>query len=162
MAASIAPFYQGWENYQRLLVKAVAPLLPEQLELTVADHQWSVSILVRHIVTARIGWFHEWMGEGGAEVEKYSSPILWEDDSKAHPMASELVQGLETTWQMIDTALHRWTAEDMDETFRNPWRSDRPDRSRQWIIWHVLEHDLHHGGEISLTLGTHHIAAIDL
>ena len=31
--------------------------------------------------------------------------------------------------------------------------------SRAWMVWHVLEHDLHHGGEISLTLGMHGIDA---
>ncbi len=34
--------------------------------------------------------------------------------------------------------------------------------SRSWIIYHVLEHDLHHGGEVSLTLGIHGLAAIDI
>ncbi|HEX4716084.1 MAG TPA: DinB family protein [Ktedonobacteraceae bacterium] len=32
--------------------------------------------------------------------------------------------------------------------------------TRQWIIWHVIEHDLHHGGEISLILGTHGLTGI--
>jgi uncharacterized damage-inducible protein DinB len=27
------------------------------------------------------------------------------------------------------------------------------------VVWHVLEHDLHHGGELSLTLGLHGIPA---
>jgi uncharacterized damage-inducible protein DinB len=27
--------------------------------------------------------------------------------------------------------------------------------SRSWVIYHVMEHDLHHGGELSLTLGIH-------
>ncbi len=39
---------------------------------------------------------------------------------------------------------------------------DRPARSRQWIIWHVLEHDIHHGGELSSILGAHGLAAVDL
>ena len=30
------------------------------------------------------------------------------------------------------------------------------------IIWHVLEYDLHHGGELSLSLGMHGLAAPDL
>ena len=34
--------------------------------------------------------------------------------------------------------------------------------SRQWIIWHLIEHELHHGGELSLTLGVHGLAAPDL
>ena len=32
-------------------------------------------------------------------------------------------------------------------------------KSRAWVVWHVLEHDLHHGGEVSLTLGVHGIPA---
>ena len=27
--------------------------------------------------------------------------------------------------------------------------------SRAWILNHVMEHDLHHGGELALTLGMH-------
>jgi uncharacterized damage-inducible protein DinB len=34
--------------------------------------------------------------------------------------------------------------------------------SRAWVIWHLIEHDLHHGGEISLTLGMHGLHAIDI
>jgi len=30
------------------------------------------------------------------------------------------------------------------------------------VIWHLIEHDLHHGGEIALTLGLHGLAAPDL
>ncbi|GER91949.1 hypothetical protein KDW_61110 [Dictyobacter vulcani] len=34
--------------------------------------------------------------------------------------------------------------------------------TRQWVIWHLIEHDLHHGGELSFVLGAHNISAIDL
>lgn len=30
--------------------------------------------------------------------------------------------------------------------------------TRSWVIWHLIEHALH-GGEISLTLGMHELAA---
>jgi uncharacterized damage-inducible protein DinB len=33
---------------------------------------------------------------------------------------------------------------------------------RGWIVWHVIEHDLHHGGEVSFTLGMHGLAAPDI
>ncbi len=40
-------------------------------------------------------------------------------------------------------------ARDLDEVFH-----DGPDEvTRGWIIWHVVEHDLHHGGELSYSLG---------
>jgi hypothetical protein len=34
--------------------------------------------------------------------------------------------------------------------------------TRQWVIWHLIEHDVHHGGEISFALGMHGLAAINL
>ena len=39
---------------------------------------------------------------------------------------------------------------------------NRPSRTRQWIIWHLVEHDVHHGGEISFSLGMHGVAGLDL
>jgi uncharacterized damage-inducible protein DinB len=34
--------------------------------------------------------------------------------------------------------------------------------SRSWVIYHVMEHDLHHGGELSLTLGIHGLPSPNL
>jgi uncharacterized damage-inducible protein DinB len=68
------------------------------------------------------------------------------------------------TWLMIQDALAGWRASDLAQSFQSP-RSDkeiRNQRSRQWIIWHVLEHDIHHGGELSSILGAHGLAAVDL
>jgi uncharacterized damage-inducible protein DinB len=33
---------------------------------------------------------------------------------------------------------------------------------RQWIIWHVIAHDLHHGGELAFTLGKQGISLPEL
>jgi hypothetical protein len=30
------------------------------------------------------------------------------------------------------------------------------------VVWHLIEHDLHHGGEVSLILGMHGLGAPDL
>lgn len=157
---AIAPFYEGWEGYQRLLLDAITPLTLDQLQLRVAPEQWSLSILLRHLVGARVWWFHYWMGEGDNEVlARYDG---WDDDMEAQPSANELVVGLETTWQMVQQALQRWTVADMPQAFPHPTNPTRPDRTRQWIIWHVLEHDIHHGGEISLVLGTHGLPSLNL
>lgn len=34
--------------------------------------------------------------------------------------------------------------------------------TRQWGIWHVAEHDMHHGGELFFTLGMHGLPTPDL
>ena len=116
-------------------------------------------MLVTHIVSARAWWFHTRMGEGSADL----APLgLWDinEEEPLRPKA-ELVAGLERTWQMIQDALARWTPADLDQVFP-PYGEGSFARSRQYIIWHVLEHDIHHGGELSSILGAHGLPAVDL
>ncbi|HEY6285010.1 MAG TPA: hypothetical protein VIX20_05065 [Ktedonobacteraceae bacterium] len=51
---------------------------------------------------------------------------------------------------------------DKDELHSHFFSSQYIILSRQWVIWHVIEHDLHHGGELSFSLGAHNLAAPDL
>jgi len=66
------------------------------------------------------------------------------------------------TWTMIDDCLRRWTPEDLAARFSRQRRSGAQTFTRQWVIWHLMEHDLHHGGEISQILGSHGVPALDL
>lgn len=165
-ALPLTTFYKGWENYQQRLVEMIAPLSTEQLALSAGKHEWSIGLIAQHMVADRVWWFHIWMGEGTSEL----APIAhWDpaDDVEQAPLdAPGLVAGLETTWQMIQDALGRWTAADLDEVFAPPAalneeeREFFPPQTRQWMIWHVLEHEIHHGGELSLALGDYDLPGI--
>ena len=105
--------------------------------------------------------------------------------------AAELVAGLEKTWQLIEKTLAHLTPADLEQVFppldeaervrhakqvepalqpyAQMWlererlaRAVKPTRSRQWIIWGVLEHDIHHGSEISTILGVHGLPVLEL
>jgi uncharacterized damage-inducible protein DinB len=107
-----------------------------------------------------------------------------------HP-AAELVAGLEKTWQMIEATLARRTPADLEQVFAPFSEADRvrhaklvepalqpyaqmwldsarldqevrPAYSCQQIIWGVLEHDIHHGSEISTMLGVHGLPVLEL
>jgi uncharacterized damage-inducible protein DinB len=151
----LAPLYQGWDGYQDHLVKALVPLSPEQLAFQAAPDLRSVGLLATHLVAVRARWLYSVLKEGSEQL----IPIgKWDDSDQPVRSASELVSGLETTWKVIDDALHRWTFADLEGTVRGEVRT----YTRQWVIWHLLEHDLHHGGELSFSLGMHGLAAIDL
>lgn len=154
--ATLAPFYKGWDNYQKLLVEAVAPLTPEQLALQAAPNLRPVWALAAHIVACRAGWFRRRMGEGGPEI---AALVNWDGDDQPVRSAHELVSGLETTWRLIEGCLNRWTPADLEVTFPHPRHTSL---TRQWILWHVIEHDLHHGGELFFTLGMHGLPTPDL
>jgi uncharacterized damage-inducible protein DinB len=63
---------------------------------------------------------------------------------------------------MIHDCLERWTSDDLAVGFTRTRPTGTQTYTRQWVVWHLVEHDLHHGGEISLILGTHGVPALDL
>lgn len=162
-APSLNEVYAGWGDYLAMVVRAIAPLDGEQLGLSAAPGLWPVRMLASHIVSARKWWFHDWMGEGGAAWDEYES---WDDlEEMATRKAPVLVRALEQTWSLMSASLVRWTTADLEDKFTRPTPNaagERPERSRGWIVWHVAEHDVYHGGEISLTLGMHGLRGLDL
>jgi len=74
-----------------------------------------------------------------------------------------LTEAFERTWAMVDEALRRWTAEDLVVEFTRTRRNGEVETfTRAWVVWHLIEHDLHHGGEISQILGSNGIPALEL
>ncbi|HXY73051.1 MAG TPA: DinB family protein [Actinomycetota bacterium] len=172
MAYSNQPFYDGWEDHQRHLLDALRDLTPEQMGLRAAPDQWSVWQLAGHTAGARVYWFHDVLGEGDPairdmfRVTSTTVPGLpvedagWEDDENHPRTAAEIVEGLERSWTMIDECLRRWTPDDLAAETSRPGRSRT--FTRQWVIWHLIEHDVHHGGAISLILGSNGLQGLDV
>src|SRR5262245_42985456 len=159
-ATVLAPFYAGWEVYQRHLVRALAPLSPDQLALRAAPHLRSVGMLGTHLVGVRAGWLYYVLQE---RDERLAALAQWSERDRPVRSAAELISGLETTWQVVQTALDRWTVADLSAPFYDTDDNGEDEvYTLQWVIWHLIEHDLHHGGELSFMLGMHHLPAIDL
>jgi uncharacterized damage-inducible protein DinB len=155
----LVPLYKGWDVYQQQLVKAITPLAAEQLALRAAPQLRSVGMIAAHIVGARVRWFHRLMGEGNVDIHLLG---MWDRPDAPARSATELVEGLEDSWQLIQNSLAHWTLADLGYVFEGTYEGEQYSLTRQWIIWHVIEHDLHHGGEISLTLGAHGLLGMDL
>ncbi len=152
---TLTTFYASWKEYQDHIKNALAPLTAEQLTLRAAPHLRSIGENAKHIIGCRIGWFTYTLGEdAGADAELFKG---W-DDSGPHT-AAELVHALDRTWQLMTDCIARWSSDDMRQTFPDEWDGQVVHVSRAWVVYHVLEHDLHHGGELSLTLGMHGIPA---
>lgn len=70
--------------------------------------------------------------------------------------ASDLVSGMAATWRVMQETLARYTPARLEETVEDEDDDGQVVTfTRGWVIWHVFEHDLHHGGEISFSLGMH-------
>jgi uncharacterized damage-inducible protein DinB len=167
---ALEPFRYGWAKHQIRLIETIRPLTAEQLDYRTAPHQWTVWQLAAHMAGSAVYWFHDVLGEGDAatrdlfRVEHTTVPGLapedaqWEDDETHPRSAPELVDALERAWALVDDCLQRWTADDLETSVEQAGRQHH----RGWVVWHVLEHDLHHGGEISQVLGTNGLTGLDL
>lgn len=156
-AFSLITLHDYWDNYRQRVNAALAPLSAEQLALPAAPNQ-PIGELFGHLVGARFWWFHQWMGE-----PEPPALVDWGTDQDLRD-ATSLLNALELTWQVISPALRRWTAADMQQVFPPP-ASVAPGRAsctREWIVWHVLEHEIHHGGELSLALGSHGLQPLEM
>ncbi len=151
--------YESWRGYHEKLRNSIAPLTNEQLLLQPAARMWPLAQIVQHIISVRAGWFSGTLQEDDEAMNEYMS---WGQRDSPARSAVELVRGLNETWAFIEARLQRWTPSDCARTFPDEWDGQEYEVSRSWVIYHVMEHDLHHGGELSLTLGIHGLAALGL
>lgn len=63
---------------------------------------------------------------------------------------------------MIQATLDAWTPYDLAATYRHTFRGTTYTVTRQWTLFRILAHDIHHGGQLSLLLDTQDADAPDL
>jgi uncharacterized damage-inducible protein DinB len=175
LPAAMRVIYNGWVQYQANLADMLRGLSDEQLGLRPASGDWAVWQIASHMAGARMYWFHVNLGQGDPalagmfKVQHTTVPGLplehagWEDDEDHPRSAGEIVDALERTWRVIEDCLERWTPRDLElEFIQQPAEPGDVPLSRAWVIWHLIEHEVHHGGQISLILGSNGIPVQDI
>ena len=158
-SSTLDVIYVNWRGYQEKLCNCIASLTNEQLSLKPAAHMWPLGQIVQHIISVRAGWFSGTLQDEDAAMTTY---MEWGQRESPDRSGAELARGLDETWAFIESRLQRWTADDRAQTFPDEWNGQVYEVSRSWVIYHVLEHDLHHGGEASLILGMNGLQTLDL
>jgi len=141
-----------WIVVRSGLFQALDELTDAQLGFVHREGMWSLGTVARHIANAEEGWFRyaatrelaEWPGESTAQ----DFPTV--ESIKA--LLSEVHAHTETFLKTLDAA-------DLDRALEMPWGEKL---SLRQIIWHVLEHEIHHRGEIYLMLGLLGLEAPDV
>lgn len=157
--STLDTIYENWAGYNAKLRAAVAPLTVEQLTAQPAPHMWPLGQIVQHIISVRIGWFCYTLQDEDEVMLAYGE---WGQRESPARSGAELARGLDETWAFIESRLRRWSPEECAQTFPDEWDGQTWDVSRSWVIYHVLEHDLHHGGEVSLILGMNGLLGVDV
>src|SRR5689334_22702945 len=159
--------YKGWDSHQQALTNAVTPLTPEQLAWRPSPKHATVNELIGHIAGSRLWWFYKMGAPGSVVLARQIAPwagetfdagdsdelnrwleanLQWEEPLTQTP--GEALRWLAASWQMIETTLHTWTVADLARTYRHIRAGQIYAVTRQWTLWRILSHDLHHGGEL--------------
>lgn len=158
--ATLDVIYENWWTYNAKLSAAIAPLTDEQLRLQPSPRMWPLGQVVQHIISVRAGWFSGTLQDHDDAMEAY---MEWGQRESPFRSAAELAHGLDETWAFIESRLLRWTPEEQAMLFPDEGDDGKTyDVSRSWVIYHVLEHDLCHGGEVSLILGMNGLQGPDI
>ncbi|HEU5441317.1 MAG TPA: DinB family protein [Ktedonobacterales bacterium] len=157
--ATLTAFAPEWASYQAKLIAALAPLTPAQLALRPAPGLRAIGQIARHVIGARSRWLHDFMPQDAAMLAEFGG---WDRKDAPERTGAELADALTRTWQPLERALTTWTEPELSEHLASTDPDDPPNLSRRWILWHLIEHDLHHGGEISYVLGMNGLAAPDI
>ena len=100
-----------------------------------------------HIGDGRVIWFKR-LGAPG--VDSLFDEMMHRRVSSAFAdSASQIEDWLNRTWSMVEATLALWTVDDLAEAYQHEYHGVTYAVSRQWTIFRILAHDMHHGGQIT-------------
>jgi uncharacterized damage-inducible protein DinB len=161
--SGVAAFYEGWRLGNDELIAALEHLSRAQLQLPVGSPTWPIWASASHLAGARVYWLCHVFKEPGAETTPFADPSVgWEDELDHPRRADELVAALRSSWAIVEHTLGVWTPDSLTREARRV-RDDKVQiHTRQSVLMRLITHDAFHSGEISLTLGSHGLGAIDM
>jgi uncharacterized damage-inducible protein DinB len=140
---SLDQYFKHWQQVRTDLLATVDKFSDEELAYVPFPGSWSVGHIIRHIANAEDGWFRY-------VVRQELSDWPAEFTLAHYPTVAATKVLLSKVHDRTQTYLSDWAVTDLDRPIEAPWGHTF---TLGWIIWHVLEHEIHHRGELSLILG---------
>jgi uncharacterized damage-inducible protein DinB len=133
-----------WDEVRAGLNQALDQLTDAQLAFCPREGLWSLGKVACHIAGCEEGWLR-YFGQGiWPPAESDPAP---EDYATVAALKALLAEThARTAAQFGGEGL----TERLNQRVRLPWGAEV---TLRWCVWHVLEHEIHHRGEIYLMLG---------
>jgi uncharacterized damage-inducible protein DinB len=141
-----------WTEVREGLFRALDSLDDAQLAFVPREGIWSLGTVARHIANVEEGWFRHAVTR---ELAEWPAEYSAADYPTVDAVKALLSQVHVRTVAFLETV----DVTELDRTHEMPWGGRL---SLCWVIWHVLEHEIHHRGEIYLMLGLMGLDAPDV
>ena len=160
---SVEAIFEGWHSAQARLVHRLPTLGSLELELKATPDGSPIWAIVSHLAAARVYWLCGVFKEPGAETSPFPDPNGdgWEDHLDVPRRSDELMFAVESSWQIVESCLARWTPEMLGETFTRERAGELQRHTRSSVLTRLAMHDAFHCGEVSVLLGAHGLASVD-
>lgn len=143
--------FASWSDYQEALIRAIAPLTPEQLQQRPLPTLRTPGEIAAHIVYGRALHLTHSLGSAATAVQPW---LAWDGSNAESQTAAAIVDGLEATWKLLADTLQRGAPTDPV--------TDDDDATLIQTLWGLLDHDLPHAGELSLLLGAQGVPGVEI
>lgn len=149
---NVRALFKHWDEVRANLFRALDMLTDDQLDFVPREGLWSLGEVARHIANAEEGWFRFAIAR---EHDEWPPAYAAADYPTVAAVKALLTEVHARTEAYLDTL----SMDDLDQQIEAPWGQQF---SLLWIIWHIIDHEIHHRGEIFLMLGLMGLEAPDI
>ena len=132
-----------WSNVRAALLATIDKFTDEELVFRPAANGYSVAEIALHIANEEDGEIRFGLTR---ELPEFPDGC----DAKEYNTKSTIVGILDEVHQRTLAYLDELTDHDVSTMVETPWGAKS---RRAELLWHVIEHEIHHRGELSLMLG---------
>lgn len=134
--------FKHWVQVRSDLMSTIDRFNPDELTFAPFKGSWPVGQIMLHIADCEDNWLY---GVVQGELEPWVFSKLEE-----YPAIPIIKEALERAHNRTTSFLLNLEEDDLAKEYKT---TSGEEYSLGWIIWHVLEHEIHHRGELSLCLG---------
>lgn len=135
-------YFSHWRQVRDDLLRLVDLFSEQELAFTPFDGSMSAGEIMLHIAEAEDGWLRYQVTRELAAWPKYTLA--------GYPGRAEIKDLLSEVYARTRAFLQDAPQSDLERAVQLPSGGEL---TLGWIFWHVLEHEIHHRGELSLILG---------
>jgi uncharacterized damage-inducible protein DinB len=138
----LSELFSHWNQVHADTLVVLDKFSEDELSYVAYPGGMTVGRIALHIADAKDGWFQRIFTRERADwPENYTL--------ENYPSKAAIAALLTAVHTQIFDQLDGLTQADLDTQVDSPWGTF----SLRFILWHILEHEIHHRGELSLVLG---------
>jgi uncharacterized damage-inducible protein DinB len=139
----LSALFSHWQQIHQDTLQTIARFTPNDLSFKPFETSWTAAQIMLHIADAEAGWFQY-------VVQRQLTGWPEQYTPENYPTLADIHSALEEVHQQTQQYIASLDEGDLEREIISPWGDEF---RLGWIIWHVLEHEIHHRGELSLILG---------